>query len=58
MNIYQIEVRNRETKEWEVREEAEAKSRRALLHKCPKDTKSRHQQLTVERVQWRCRVAA
>jgi len=58
MNLYQIEVRNRETKEWEVSEEVEAKSRRSCLHKTPKDTRSRHDRLRFSKVQWRCVLAA
>ena len=52
--MYKIEVRNHETGEWDVREEGDAKSRRSYLHKAAKDTKSRHEQLTIEKVQWRC----
>ncbi len=53
--MFKIEVRNRQTGEWDIREEGDAKSRRAYLHsRSGNDSKSRHQQLRVERVQWRC----
>ena len=53
--MYTIETRNRVTKEWDVREEGDAKSRRKFLHgRASKEAKSRHEQLSIERVQWRC----
>ena len=54
MSTYNIEVRNRETKEWETQEIGEAKSRRNFLHGSKPDELSRHKKMVKSKSQWRC----
>lgn len=56
MPTYNIEVRNRDSKDWTVEETGEAKSRRSYLHKEISPDRTRHSELIKSRKAWRCRI--